>query len=379
MLSRIKRGGALLAVCVMALSACGAEAPVESSLPTERVAEPTETTEPNLLTPFEVEEIHRQTVDLLGEDCVPGQNVICGTDIPVDQWDLSRSPYFQGKAKESVFDDLDDNGIAVTMIHGESVYHPVGTAWTILPALDSYVASNEQRFLDVALANYDYLRNAAVEHDGGLWFEYQFEHRPGDLTIAHPWVSGMAQGMLLSCASNLYLITGESRFLDDAKKIYATYYAPRQFEDNGQHWFTAKLTDSDFAESVTRSYYQPKGEGAYLFFEEYPTTNPAEISHVVNGDIYSMWGVFDFYRVTRNPDVAAMFAHASESLLQTLDAFRVPGEASWYAMTDVGKNVWTQNKNYHVGVTYQFTVLARLTGDHRYTDAADLLREDYTN
>ena len=272
------------------------------------------------------------------------------------------SPYLGNAVvplKTTTWGTVDKNGVLNVSLHGEPVYHPVNSAWWMNQMISSYKVTGNKAYLDQAEATARYLIRYSVSDKNGVWFQYHFLHEPGTLKLGSPWVSGMAQGMMLSTFVNLYEATGDPYWKTWADRTFKTYQAPKS---TTAPWFqTMKVL----------------GGKKFLFFEEYPAKQDPQINHVVNGNIYAMYGLYDYYRMTGNGTAQWLFDTAASSMRDSFGSYRNPGKPSWYAATYYGRTVWGTPKNYHNGVISELRMLGKMTGDRQFTSQADTLYRDY--
>jgi hypothetical protein len=110
--------------------------------------------------------------------------------------------------------------------------------------------------------------------EGGV-FDGCIVNRWDDLkykTLRAPWVSAMYAGNAVSALLRGYLLLGQNEWLHVAKRIVPSFAIPVQRGG-------AQMTD----------------DCGHLWFEEYPLQPP---THVLNGFLFSLWGILDFARLT---------------------------------------------------------------------------------
>lgn len=250
--------------------------------------------------------------------------------------------------------------------YDEPVYHPVSMTWYALKMLESYRVTGTQEYLHRAESNARALLDGADRGaDGEYWFGYPFPydvHQDPAMGLGTPWYSGMAQGMVLSLVSRLYGVTGDPAWRDAADAILATYDArPRQVATapGDAPWFAYVDADGN------------------LWLEEYPGT--AQASHVVNGHIYSSWGLADYLDEIDPADerAARSFDGAVTTIRDHFDEYRVPGGISYYCVAQYCHDTAWQPENYHRGVVAQLRMLRDLTGDPAIAAQAEVLVGDY--
>lgn len=117
--------------------------------------------------------------------------------------------------------------------------------------------------------------------------------------LAKGWVSGMYQGQLLSIFLRAYQMYADPKYLESCHKIYE--YFKYDYTEGG-----VKRID----------------ENGCIWFEEYPTSTP---SYVLNGYIYCMFGILDYYRVTQKSEAKKLFDDCVHTLEVNLYKYHV-----WY-------------------------------------------------
>lgn len=296
--------------------------------------------------------------------CEPGPGEPFATSGLVLQ-EVEALPYSRTERTVVALDDeryqVDGDGVLVQDWPGVegSVYHPVNIAQYGLYLIESHRVSGSEEHLDRAVANARALvAGATVGADGELWFGYQFDHRlrgDDDQLMVAPWYSGMAQGQALSLLTRLAEETGEPGWEDAARATY------RSFE--------GEL-------SVGEPHFRLEADTGCLWFEEY-VDDQVEPTHVVNGHIYVMFGLYDYAQAFDEPSAVALFDAGATTVRESFDSFRVPGELSYYCAAPYCAQTRWQPPDYHRGVTAQLDTLAAMTGDETFAQMATTLRQDY--
>lgn len=135
---------------------------------------------------------------------------------------------------------------------------------------------------------------ASLEDDGGLPYLFAMPHT---YTIDPPWYSAMAQGQAASVFVRAALTLGDERFADAAELAIQ----PLTTEDSS---------------IVART-----PEGPVL--QEYPTRPP---SHVLNGWIFALWGLYDVAALTNGNgpsgrEARRAFLEGTAALVRRLDLY----------------------------------------------------------
>lgn len=180
--------------------------------------------------------------------------------------------------QHKVWDALDSTTVPIIQYPFGKYYNPVTTSQTARAFHERYLQSrnpvDERRFLK----NVEWL----MKNHRKYYFRYQFTYRHVSIPILEKgWISAMAQGEALGTLSVAYHATGEEKYLDCARGVFATLHTN---------------TDSLWCFGVD--------EKNYYWLEEYPSE---DFCHVLNGKLYALWGIWDYYVVTRDPFALTLF------------------------------------------------------------------------
>jgi hypothetical protein len=235
---------------------------------------------------------------------------------------------------------VDANGVALFLLHGRKLYHPLVIARYGIALLHSYRITQSQPYLDRAEVNANFLINHAVSRDGALFFPYRFTWplfgNHSDL-MRPPWYSAMAQGAALTLFLRLYTVTGDQNWRTAADSAFASFLKRR----------SPKLPWTVF----TASYHHR----SYLWLEEYAKTPPTQ---ALNGYMYALFGVYEYALSTGSGPAIHVFDGAATTIRHQVSRFRVPGGISYYSL-----RVHAQYASYHCVHVGQLKLLARMTGD----------------
>lgn len=220
-------------------------------------------------------------------------------------------------------------------------YIPISISQYALYHYNTYIANNylnsKKQFLNQA--NW-LVKNQVVDgNDCGVWyFQYPFGK------LIPPWISAMAQGEAISVLLRAYQETNEEDYLIAAKNAVKIFDVPLQ---NGG----VVVVDND----------------DNIFFEEFPT-DPA--IHVLNGFIYALFGLYDFYRVTGSEHINNLFQKGIATITKRLADYDT-GFWSKYSLNE--KSTLSNHYNiaspmYHFLHVNMLLVLYRITGDQFFED-----------
>lgn len=183
-------------------------------------------------------------------------------------------------------------------------------------------------------------------HGLPVWnHHFDWEYRD---TLKAPWYSGLAQGQGISVLVRAHKESGEWRYLDAAQQAFASFQ--RAIDEGG-----VAFTD----------------ESGDLWFEEYIVSPP---THILNGFIWSLWGVYDYFLATQDLTAEKLFCHGVRTLLHNLDRYDL---GFWSLYEQSGTRLpMIASQFYHRLHIVQLRVMHRLTGEEAFARVAGRW-EDY--
>ncbi len=187
---------------------------------------------------------------------------------------------------------FDEKGIPVTTFPDTSgdQYNPVKIAQYALAVWEIYWVEKDEELLQKFLSTAEWFVQNQV---AGKW-QYHYEDKVSNLPSG--WISGMAQGQAISVLLRAYTVNSEPRFLATATA--------------GMKWFEPTLA----AGGVTYRF-----DDGNLWFEEYP--NPQKPAHVFNGHVYALFGIWDYYRVTKNEPSRQLFERGVNAVVTQIHKY----------------------------------------------------------
>lgn len=157
-------------------------------------------------------------------------------------------------------------------------------------AMDYYVADDTKFFINSA----NWLVDNAVQKDGFLTFEYRYDWPVYNLK--QPWRSAMANGEALTPLVKAHEMTGNMLYLDTAKELLNSFFV--EVKDGG---ITYKDSDNSW------------------WYEEYVADNiGAEESRVLNGMLFALIGIYEYYEYTYDSDAKLIFDKGINSVKENL-------------------------------------------------------------
>jgi hypothetical protein len=148
-----------------------------------------------------------------------------------------------------------------------------------------------------------------------------------------PWACAMVQGEAISLFLRYYQLSKEEKYLQLAEKAYNFLAVP-----------------------VSEGGVKKIDENGDLWYEEYPS-EPA--SYVLNGFIYTIFGLFDLYRVTQSDEVKKDIDMCVKTLKNNLSKFDA-GYWSYYDLRYKELVRYYYQKNVHVP---QMAAMYKLTDE----------------
>jgi hypothetical protein len=231
---------------------------------------------------------------------------------------------------------------------GKEVFQPVTTAQWAMGSHTHHLTTGLGVWLDLAKASAQKLLDGRVESGDAYFFPHDFNwqgHAGEELKA--PWYSGMAQGEALSVFVQMAAeFPNEPRWRAAADAVFASLLVP---------W-------SDTEPSVTHVV------DGFLWFEEYACPNPYQ---VLNGHIFALFGVYEYWNATHDPAALELFDGAVTTALHAAELARSPGTGSLYCVNPeiCIANSW-RSPTYHPIHIAQFRMLAEMAGEPLFDDWA---------
>lgn len=239
---------------------------------------------------------------------------------------------------------FDEEGIPLLDYHGKvgRQYNPIAVAQYALGNYNLAKQTKDKTYYDKFMSNADWLLDNLYLTDQGtyLWpHHFDFEYfRP----LKAPWFSGLAQGQGLSVLVRAFVETGNLKYKNAAEQVWQSLCV-----------------------SIQKGGVQYKDTDNYIWIEEYLIDPP---THILNGFIWALWGIYDYYLLTKNSDVKKIFDDYTGTILQYLPKYDVKFW-SFYELTPQRiKSI--ASPFYHRLHIVQLTIMHRLTAEQQFADYA---------
>lgn len=191
-----------------------------------------------------------------------------------------------------------DNSVPLSRVDsGEEMYFPIEIFQYGLASYDLYLGNKDENMFEKVISCADWDVNNQQSDGGWITFAHENSEKP---------YSAMAQGEGISLLIRAYIATGEQKYVDCAEK--AKDFMIKPIEQGG-----------------TANY---EGEDIYLLEYMYEPL-------VLNGWIFSLWGLRDYYIFTKDGRTKEVFAAALKTLEKTLQYF----DNGYWSKYDIEKRI----------------------------------------
>ncbi len=263
-------------------------------------------------------------------------------------------PYVQHKSTLNKKQFYDSDSVPLHQYQGRFNYHPVFIIQYALDMLDVYVTTQDSFYLTHLEKITDKLLGTSLQIDSAIFFPYSFDfplHDCDEETMMAPWYSGMAQGQALSLFCRMYEFTNDEKYLNIGHKIFHSFN--RLKGDKAYPWVSCVDKNGN------------------LWLEEYPRDLPC---FTLNGMIFSIYGIYDYYRVYPNETAEKILKAAITTIKDNIQKYRNENDVSWYCQKH--HNFHGQNPTYHKIHIEQLNTLFKITGDSYFKDMASKFEQD---
>ena len=246
----------------------------------------------------------------------------------------------------------DAAGVRMRRIGTKLYDHPVDQASYGIVNVESYVLTEDQRYLDRAKAQAARLM-ARADKVGTAWylpypFDFYLHGNPADKMTA-PWYSSMAQGQAISLFTRLYDITQDQTYRNAADGVFASFLRPSK---TSKPWTV-------FVDSLN-----------HLWLEEYPGRSA---DRTLNGHMFAIYGMWDYWRLTQDERAKTLYQGAITTVVDYFSRYRNAKWISRYCLTHPS----VLSDKYHLIHIGQLSRIFALTRGLAFLRLADQLVADY--
>ena len=192
---------------------------------------------------------------------------------------------------------------------------------------EAFLLTNKKQYHDAFIKWADLFVGAQKD---GRW---EWEQGVPALGVKAPWISGLTQSMGISLLLRAYQDTHDKTYYEAASKAFK--------------WLELPLSRQGVAMSTNKG----------TWYEEYP--NEQKPNHVLNGHMWALFGIWDYYRVTGSPAAKKMFFEGIKVIKANIDHYDI---GYWVVYSDLNQ-VDAIKGSYMTFVIQQMKVLHAITGD----------------
>ena len=259
--------------------------------------------------------------------------------------------YMLFREKADYSGHYDAAGIPILDYHGVIglQYNPIAIAQWGLANYNRFCETSEEARWQKTLKAADWLVANLEQNAHGLWvWNHHFDWDYRD-TLKAPWYSGLAQGQGVSLLlrAHAHAHTEDEKYQRAAEKAFVALTRP-------------------IAEGGVLFEDASKDNEKNLWIEEYLVDPP---THILNGFMWALWGVFDFWLARADASAKGIFDRGVETLVRNLARFDT-GYWSLYEQSGTRLKMLA-SPFYHQLHIVQLRVMFRLTGDARFAAVAE--------
>ncbi len=237
---------------------------------------------------------------------------------------------------------FDENGVPLLDYKGVigKQYNPIAIAQYGLGFYNRYVNEGKEEYLNKFLTQCDWLTDNLEKNRYGVYvWMHHFDWEYFRL-LKSPWYSSLAQGAGLSALTRAFIATSESKYLESARKAFESFL--KTIREGGV------------------VYEDANGD---IWMEEAITMPP---THILNGFIWSLWGVYDYYLTTNDIRAKELYLKSARTIKNNLHRYDV-GYWSLYDLAPT-KMKMLASPFYHALHIVQLDVLGRITRDRLFEE-----------
>lgn len=258
---------------------------------------------------------------------------------------LAKAPYYMTFEDKARYEGPKDKDGVILFDYYFDIgrqYNPLAVAQYGLGHWNLYLKTKDKKHLAVAIVQADWLVAHLEPEQGGLWawkhhFKWHYKH-----PLEAGWYSAHSQGTGISLLGRLYAETGRADYLEAATKAF-------------------RALDTEMKNGGVK--YVDDCGGTWL--EEYRVTPP---THILNGYLWALWGVWDFYLLTNDERAKALFGEC----IRTLEAWLPRYDLGFWSRYDLSRQALAMIASpfYHSLHVVQLEATACISGSTVFAEYA---------
>ncbi len=220
---------------------------------------------------------------------------------------------------------------------GEYFHHPCPIAQGAIGYYDLWLENGDSAHLEQFRKQVNWLEENGVRHGDALLYPFPFPIPA--FSSDKDWVSGMYQGHILSAFVRAAELLKKGSYADMANKVYSSFAIP-----------------------LGEPYGFRNEDKFGLWFEEAPIMPP---NHILNGYIFAIWGIRDFYIHSGADDVRDVWNKCVKTLVNALPEY----DSGFWSYYNMEKKIASYNYHRNVHIP-QLRAMYRLTGQENFRKTA---------
>jgi hypothetical protein len=226
-------------------------------------------------------------------------------------------------------------------------YNPIAIAQYGLGHYNLYKRTGDKSHFNIFLKQADWMVNNLENNIKGLYVwnhHFNWEYRK---LLEAPWYSALSQGQGISLLIRAFKETKENKYLDASEKVFESFNY--EISDGG-----VKHTDKN----------------GFIWFEEVIIDPP---THILNGFLWALWGIYDYYLWTKDIRAKELFNRSIETLKENLKFF----DAGFWSLYELSgtKLKMLASSFYHSLHIVQLRIMFKLTKEKTFENYADKWNE----
>ena len=222
-------------------------------------------------------------------------------------------------------------------------YNPIAIAQWSLGNYNLWKKNNSQDCYEKFIKGADWLHNNLnLNNKNVSVWQHHFNWVYKESLIS-PWHSGLAQGQGLSVLCRAYRATENNKYLDSIEKVYQSFLVDVR---NGGVTF--------------------KDKQGNIWIEEYiMEKNP---THILNGFIWGLWGIYDYWLLTKNKDIEELFY----KYIKTIECNIKEYDIGYWSLYELSKLPIHMRASifYHKLHIVQLDILFKMTNNKLFKDTS---------
>ena len=219
--------------------------------------------------------------------------------------------YMPFHMKADYASSMDNNGIPLLNYHGVVglQYNPIAIAQYGLGNYNLWCDTKSKIRYENFIKASDWLVNNLKKNKYGIYVwmhDFDFEYFK---TLRSPWYSGLAQGQGISLLVRAASVTSDPKYFDSAKKAFKSMQI--KVEEGG-------VIDID--------------KNDEYWIEEYILVPHRYKTKILNGFIWALWGVYDYFLYTKDEKVLKLFNVFVKTIVNNIQKYDC-GYWSYYELT----------------------------------------------